>query len=286
MLHIIVFQYLTLPFLVIAFQDYRHVDGILGSKWVGFKNFEFLFGGGGKGWEITRHVLLYNATFIVLGTVLALAVAILLAEVHRSLASRFYQTALFFPQFISWVIIAYFGYALLHTQNGMLNGVLVALGQEPVDWYRQPQYWPVILVISSVYRGLGAGAAMYLAGILRINPEYFEAAQVDGANKWQQIRHITLPSLAPLVTILVLLAIGGIFRADFGLFYQMPRQYANPVLIRTTDVIDTYVFRALREGGQLKLATAAGLYQSVVGFVLVVAANWVVRRIDPDRSLF
>ena len=134
--------------------------------------------------------------------------------------------------------------------------------------------------------GLGAGAAIYLAGILRISPEYYEAAQVDGANKWQQVLHITLPGLQPLIIVLVLLSIGSIFRADFGLFYQMPRQYANAVLIRTTDVIDTYVFRALREGGQIKLATAAGLYQSAVGFVLVLAANWIVRRIDPNRSLF
>jgi putative aldouronate transport system permease protein len=286
LLHIFIFYYVTLPFLVIAFKHFRAADGVWGSRWVGFQNFEFLFGGTGIGWRIVTNVVLYNTTFIVLGTILSLTVAILLAEVHRSVASRFYRTALFFPQFVSWVIIAYIALAFLHRDHGLVNAVLAALGREPVNWYATPWAWPVILVITNVWRTLGIGAIIYLAGILRINPEYYEAAAVDGANRWQQIRYITLPSLTPLIIILVLLSLGQILRGDFGLFYQIPRQYLHPELIRTTDIIDTYVLRALRQGGQLELAMAASVYQATVGFALVVLVNWIVRRVDPERALF
>lgn len=282
---LIVFHYCTLPFILIAFKDFRAADGLWGSKWVGFKNFAFLFGGTGRGWLVVRNTVLYSLTFMVLGTVLALAVAILLSKVHTSRASAAYRLVLFLPRFISWVVIAYIGYGFLHTKTGMLNGLLVTLGREPIEWYRTPEVWPFILVAASIWTGLGSGAIMYLAGILRINPEYYEAAQIDGANEWQQTWFVTLPSLVPLIIILNLLALGNILRANFGLFYQMPMQYKNPQLIRTTDVIETYVYRALTSG-QMELATAAGLYQSGVGLVLVVAANWVVRKIDPDRSLF
>ena len=285
MLLLIVFKYCTLPYILIAFKDFRAADGLWGSKWVGLKNFAFLFGGTGRGGLIVRNTVLYSLTFMVLGTVLALVVAVLLSKVHKSPVSGVYRLVLFLPRFVSWVIIAYIGYGFLHTKTGMLNGLLAASGREPVEWYRTPEYWPFILVASSIWTGLGSGAIMYLAGILRINPEYYEAAQIDGANEWQQAWYITLPSLMPLIIILNLLALGNIMRANFGLFYQMPMQYKNPQLIRTTDVIETYVYRAL-VSGQLELATAAGLYQSGVGLVLVVAANWVVRKIDPDRSLF
>ncbi len=284
--HVIVFGYLTLPFMLIAFKDYRHADGLWGSEWVGLTNFKFLFGMSDKGWQITRNVLGYNIVFITLGTLAALTIAILLSEVYKNFFARFYQTALFFPNFLSWVVVTYVGYAFLARRTGMINGFLTDLGQDPIDWYSSPKYWPFILGISYLWKSLGVSTIIYVAGIMAINPEYYEAASIDGANKWQQTIHITLPNLAPQIIILTLLAIGNIFSADFGLFYQMPRQYLNPVLIGTTDVIDTYVFRALQDLGQIEMAAAAGLYQSTVGFILVVLANWVVRKIDPDRALF
>lgn len=284
--HIILFKYVTLPYALIAFKNFRAVDGLWGSKWVGFKNFNFLFGMVGKGWQMVRNVVLYNAAFIILGTLIGLALAVLLAEVYGSRLSKFYQTSLFFPQFISWVIISYVGYAFLHKSNGMINAMLATFGQDPVNWYNSPQYWPIIITLTHLWRGLGMSTVVYLAGILRINTEYFEAASIDGASKWQQVIYITLPSLIPLISVLTLLSIGSIFYADPGLFYQVPRQYVNPALIKSTEVIDTYVLRALRGGGQLELAAAAGVYQSVVGFAMVVAANWVVRKIDPESSLF
>lgn len=284
--HVILFRYVTLPFILIAFKEYRHADGLWGSRWVGFDNFKFLFGMAGKGWQITRNVLGYNIAFIVLGTLLSVTIAVLLSEVYKSFLARFYQTSLFFPNFLSWVVVTYVGYAFLAGDTGMINGFLRDLGREPVDWYSSPGYWPAILGVSYLWKHLGVSTIIYVAAILGINPEYYEAASIDGASKWQQTLYITLPHLKPQVIILTLLAIGRIFNADFGLFYQMPRQFLNPLLIRTTDVIDTYIYRALRKLGEIEMATAAGLYQSTVGFVLVVVTNWIVRRIDPERALF
>lgn len=284
--HIVLFKYVTLPYALIAFKNFRAVDGLWGSQWVGLKNFNFLFGMVGKGWQMVRNVVLYNTAFIILGTLIGLALAVFLAEVYGSKMSKFYQTSLFFPQFISWVIISFVGYAFLHKSNGMINGVLTSIGQEPINWYNSPQYWPVIITLTHLWRNLGMSTVVYLAGILRINTEYFEAASIDGASKWQQVIYITIPSLVPLISVLTLLSIGSIFFADPGLFYQVPRQYVNPALIKSTEVIDTYVLRALRGGGQLELAAAAGVYQSVVGFIMVVVANWVVRKIDPESALF
>lgn len=286
LIHILLFQYATLPFLLVAFKSYRPALGLWDSPWVGFRNFEFLFTGTGKGWEIIRNVLLYNSTFIILGTVFALAIAIMLAEVHHSRLSRIYRTSLFLPQFISWVIIAYIVLAFFDRDQGMINAMLRSAGANPVNWYGTSEAWPPILVAAHLWRTVGLGSVVYLAGILRINPELFEAAAVDGANRWQQIRFITLPSLMPLVIVLTLLSIGNIFRADFGLFYQVPRQYANPLLIGSTDVIDTFVVRALSNSGQIELATAAGFFQSFVGLVLVVFINSIVRRVNPERALF
>lgn len=292
--HVILFRYVTLPYILIAFERYRIQDGIFRSKWVGLYNFSFLFGLSEKGWQMTRNVLGYNFTFIVIGTVLSVAVAVLLAEVFKSVWARYYQTLMFIPQFLSWVIIAYIGLAFLHKDTGFVNQLLVQLGRKPVDWYNSPRFWPFILLIAYMWKNLGAAAVIYLAGILRINPEYYEAASIDGANRWQQIRYITLPRLQPLIIILTLLSIGQIFNADFGMFYQFPRYYANLTLIPVLEVIETYVYRAIGGGGgvgsgggaNLEMAAAAGLYQSVVNFVLVVVANWFVRRIDPDRALF
>lgn len=278
-----VFAYLPMAGLVIAFKDYRFAEGIFGSAWVGFENFRFLFGTD-TAWRITRNTLGMNSIFIITGTVVSLAIAILMNEIYTSKMSKYYQTMLFFPYFISWVIVSYFVFAFLNGSNGIANQMITNLGGERIAWYRSSEYWPWILTLANLWNGVGFGSIIYLAGILGIEPVYFEAAKIDGATKWQQIRYITLPLLLPLVIILVLLAIGRIFNADFGLFFFVPRD--NALLYSTTDVIDTFVYRSLVQLGDISMAAAAGFYQSVVGFVMVVLANWIVRRVNPENSLY
>ncbi len=282
-LFLLVFAYLPMFGLVIAFKDYRFVDGILGSAWVGLDNFRFLFGTD-TAWRITRNTLVMNSIFIVTGTIASLSIAILLNEIYTSRMTKYYQTMLFFPYFISWVIVSYFVFAFLNGESGMANRLVVALGGEPISWYRSPEYWPGILTLANLWNGVGFSSIIYLAGILSIDTAYYEAAKIDGANKWHQIRYITLPQILPLIIILVLLAIGRIFNADFGLFFFVPRD--NPMLYSTTDVIDTFVYRSLVQLGDISMAAAAGFYQSTVGFVMVILANWIVRRIRPEHALF
>lgn len=278
-----VFAYLPMVGIIIAFKDYRFDAGILNSAWVGLDNFRFLFGTD-SAWRITRNTLLMNLLFITVSTAGALVVAVLMNEVYTSRLSKYYQTALFFPYFISWVIVSYFVFALLNGNTGLVNRVLDGLGLETIRWYREAAWWPLLLTLAHLWNGLGFGSLIYLSGILGISPELFEAARIDGATKARQIQYITLPLLYPLIIILVLLAVGRIFHADFGLFFFVPRD--TSVLYRTTDVIDTFVYRSLVELGDISMAAAAGFYQSVVGFGTVVFANWIVRRVNVDYSLF
>ena len=268
----------------IAFRQYNARDGIYGSPWCGLDNFEFLFRTD-DAFVMTRNTLLYNLVFIVLGTVLAIAVAIILNEVRSKSAKQVYQTVILIPYLISMVIVSYLAFAFLSSSNGYINNsVLKAFGIEAVDWYTQPQYWPVILVIINIWKGLGYNMILYYATICGIDHTLYEAAVVDGATRWQQIRSITLPSLKSTIIILTLMALGGIFRSDFGLFYQVP-QNSGP-LISVTQTIDTYVYRGLMQTNNIGMSSAAGVYQSVVGFILVVSANFVVRKLDSESSLF
>ena len=268
----------------IAFRQYNARDGIYGSPWCGLDNFEFLFRTD-DAFVMTRNTLLYNLVFIVLGTVLAIAVAIILNEVRSKSAKQVYQTVILIPYLISMVIVSYLAFAFLSSSNGYINNsVLKAFGMEAVDWYTQPQYWPVILVIINIWTGLGYNMILYYATICGIDHTLYEAAVVDGATRWQQIRSITLPSLKSTIIILTLMALGGIFRSDFGLFYQVP-QNSGP-LISVTQTIDTYVYRGLMQTNNIGMSSAAGMYQSVVGFILVVSANFVVRKLDRESSLF
>ena len=268
----------------IAFRQYNARDGIYGSPWCGLDNFEFLFRTD-DAFVMTRNTLLYNLVFIVLRTVLAIAVAIILNEVRSKSAKQVYQTVILIPYLISMVIVSYLAFAFLSSSNGYINNsVLKAFGMEAVDWYTQPQYWPVILVIINIWKGLGYNMILYYATICGIDHTLYEAAVVDGATRWQQIRSITLPSLKSTIIILTLMALGGIFRSDFGLFYQVP-QNSGP-LISVTQTIDTYVYRGLMQTNNIGMSSAAGVYQSVVGFILVVSANFVVRKLDSESSLF
>ena len=258
-----IFAYLPMLGIVIAFKDYRFNLGIFGSEWVGFQNFRFLFGTDAA-LRITRNTMLMNILFISTTTVCALAVAILMNEAYRSRMSKYYQTMLFFPYFISWVIVSYFVFAFLNGQTGLINQWIDALDIKRIAWYRSPEYWPAILVLANLWNGIGFSSIIYLAGILGISPELFEAAKIDGAGKLQQIRFITLPMLYPMIIILTLLAIGRIFHADFGLFFFLPRD--NPLLYSTTDVIDTFVYRALVELGEISMAAAAGFTSHLSDF--------------------
>lgn len=285
LLVLLVFSYAPMVGLVIAFKNYRAYQGIWGSAWSGLQNFQYLFSTA-DAWHITYNTLVMNSLFIVTTLAGSLGIALLLNEIRDSgtWLPRFYQSTLFLPYVLSYVLISYFVFALLSSDSGLLDKLLIRLGLHPVDWYSSPQYWPAILTIVNLWKSAGFWSIVYLAGILAISPEYYEAARIDGANKWAQIRYITLPLLMPLIIINVLLSVGRVFYADFGLFYQVTGN--NGLLYSTTDVIDTYVYRSLTSIGDVGMAAAAGAYQSVVGFVLVVLANWLVRRIDPEKALF
>lgn len=278
-----VFAYLPMFGVILAFKDYRPANGILGSRWVGLDNFRFLFQTDAA-LVATRNTLLLNSLFIVTVLIASLTVALLLNEVRNTALRTFYQSATFMPYFISWVVASYWVYALLSSDNGLINTFLREQELKSVRWYSTPNYWLFILSIVNLWKNVGFWSVVYLAGMIAIPEEYYEAARIDGANKLQQITQITLPLLMPLIIVNVLLAIGRIFYADFGLFYNVTRDQS--LLYPITDVIDTYVFRSLRSLGDTGMSAAAGLYQAVVGFVLVIGANWVVRRWNPEQSLF
>lgn len=278
-----IFNYIPMLGVIVAFKRFRYDLGMFKSEWVGLDNFKFFFSTP-DAWRITRNTLLYNSVFILLGTLLAVVFALLLFEMKNKHALKYYQTTMFFPHYLSWVVVAFMAYAFLNARSGLLNKWIVNLGMEPIDWYNNAKPWIFILPIVSTWKTIGYSTLLYYSNLMGIDYEYFEAAALEGANKWQIATKITLPFLHPLITILLILAIGKIFNADFGLFYQMPMN--SPMLFETTDVIETYVFRALRENGNIGMASAAGLYKSFVGFVLVVTTNAIVRKHDSSRALF
>ena len=285
---LLIFTYVPMPLgLIIAFKHIRYGNNffqtIFGSPWTGLKNFEFLFKTP-DAWRITRNSLFYNSMFIVLGNTAAVSVAIALDGIRAKRAARFYQNVMFLPWFFSWVVISTLAFSFLSIDLGVLNRVLPQLGLRPVDWYIEPGYWPAILIFVNLWKYTGYGSVVYFAAIAGIDPTYFEASALDGASRWQTIRRIMIPLISYIIIIQVLLAVGRIFFSDFGLFFNVTRN--NGALYPWTDVIDTYVYRALTNTQDMGLAAAAGTYQALVGFVLVLATNLVVRRIDPEKSLF
>lgn len=283
-IYLLINNYLPLLGMIIAFKDVNFTNGILASDWVGFKNFEYLFKTK-DAYIITRNTILYNVVFIVFTTVVAIAIAILLNEVKNRFLSRFYQSVFLLPYLISMVIVGYLVLAFLNVENGFVNNtILPALGMEPISWYSEPKYWPIILTLVKVWNTVGSLCVIYLASIIGIDQEYYEAATIDGASKWRQIRHITLPLLSPVIIIMTLLAIGKILYSDFGLFYQVPLD--SGILQPTTNVIDTYVYRALIKLSDISMSASAGVFQSVVGFIVVMISNYAVRKYDRDKALF
>ena len=283
-LYLLINNYAPMFGLVIAFKRIDWNKGILGSDWAGFNNFRYLFTSS-EAWTMTRNTVLYNLAFIIIGTVAAVAVAILLNEITSRFSSRLYQTLILLPYMISWVIVSYLVFAFLSADTGMVNqGILSPLGKEPIVWYQEKKYWPFILVFVHLWKSVGFSMVIYLSSIVGISRDYYEAARIDGARKWKQIRYITLPLLKPTVITLLIMNIGSIFYSDFGLFYQVPRNAG--ALFDVTQTIDTYVYNALMQQGNISLSAAAVFYQSIVGFVLVVAANAVVRRYSRESALF
>lgn len=282
--YLLVNNYLPMFGIIIAFKDLDFRKGIFGSPWAGFKNFEYLFRTR-DAFVITRNTVLYNLLFIAVGLVFSITVAILLNEIRSKIASRVYQSAILIPYLMSMVVVSYLAFAFLSTETGLINNsILKPLGMEGISWYTEKKFWPFILLLINQWKGIGFSAVIYLSSIVGISAEYYEAARIDGASKWQQIRYITLPQLKPTIITLTILNIGRIFYSDFGLFYQVPRN--SGVLYEVTRTIDVYVYNALMNNADYSMSSAASVYQSVVGFVLIIVANWVIRRLSREDALF
>jgi putative aldouronate transport system permease protein len=281
---LIVNNYIPMLGIIIAFKTVNYTDGILHSPWSGLTNFEFLFKTS-DAWIITRNTLLYNSLFIVLNMTIPLAFALMLNEMKNLFVAKIHQTLMFLPYFLSMIVISYLVFGFMSDEHGYLNGTLLPnLGMEPVRWYFTKEIWPYVLTLVNTWKGMGYFTVIYMAAIIGIDDEYYEAATIDGASKWQQMKSITIPLIMPIIMIMMLLQIGRIFNADFGLFFQVPRE--SGVLFPVTNVIDTYVYRTFLTVGDIGLSSAAGLLQSVVGFTLVFFSNWVVRRFNSDNALF
>lgn len=282
--YLIINNYIPMAGIVVAFKQYNVNDGMFGSPWVGLENFEFLFGTS-DAFIILRNTLLYNIAFILVNNAVGILLAIILSDVKAKRLRTLYQSSLLLPFLISIVVVSYIVFALLSQENGMLNNtILPLLGKEPVSWYSTPKYWPVILTLTNLWKGVGYGTLIYVAAIAGIDSSLFEAAALDGASKWQQITHITLPFLIPAAVTLLILSVGKIFFSDFGLFYQVPQNSGS--LFPVTQTIDTYVYRALMSAGGIGRSAAASVFQSVVGFVLVMTTNLIVRKVSAENAIF
>lgn len=282
--YLIINNYIPMAGLFIAFKKVNYRVGIFKSDWVGFKNFEFLFKTK-DAWIITRNTILYNLAFIVLGTTIAIAVAILLNDIKSKLAKRVYQTIILTPYLISIVVVSYLVYGFLSYDTGFFNKTLLPMfGQDPISWYLTPKYWPFILIFVNTWKSFGYSSIIYYATVVGIDQSLYEAAVIDGAGRWKQITKVTLPGLKSTIITLTLMNIGRIFYSDFGLFYQVPM--SSGPLIDVTNTIDTYVYRGLTSLNDIGMSSAAGFYQSIVGFVLVMTANLIVRKVDQENALF
>jgi putative aldouronate transport system permease protein len=285
LLYLLINNYLPMFGIFIAFKNINFAKGIFNSDWVGFKNFEYLFSTA-DAYIITRNTILYNIVFIVLGTILALACAILLNEIKNKFAMRFYQAVIAMPNLISWVIISYLVFAFLGAETGYVNNtILPLLGSD--DWimfYLEPKYWPYILTTVHFWKSVGFSSIIYFASLMGIDNSYYEAARLDGASRWKQITRITIPIMMPVIIMLFIMSIGRIFYSDFGLFYQATNN--SGALFQATGTIDTYVFNGLLGVGDIGMSAAAGFYQSVVGFILILVANYITRLISRENAIF
>ncbi len=279
-IYLLINNYLPIGGLSLAFKKYDYSKGILGSAWNGLSNFKFLFGTKDAA-MIIRNTLGYNFVFIVLGTVLAVAVAIILNEIRADLPKKIYQVFILIPYLVSMVVVSYIAFAFLSTDNGFINNSIL---HKRVNWYMTPKYWPFILTFVNLWKSFGYNSIIYYATVIGIDTSLYEAAVVDGANRWQRILHVTLPGLRPTIITMTLLAVGRVFYSDFGLFYQVPMN--SGMLYDVTTTIDVYVYKGLIILNDVGRSAAAGFFQSVCGFILVLTANFVVSKVDKDNALF
>ncbi|MDO5425263.1 MAG: ABC transporter permease subunit [Eubacteriales bacterium] len=283
-LYLLINNYIPMLGLSIAFKKYDYSKGIFGSEWVGLKNFTYLFKSQ-DAFIITRNTICYNLAFIILGTTLAVVVAIMLNELKSAMSKKVYQTLILIPYLISMVVVSYIVYAFLSADSGFINNtILKAFGIKRISWYTTPKYWPFILVFVHLWKSFGYNSIIYYATVIGIDSSLYEAAVVDGATRLQRIFHVTLPGLKSTIITMVLLSIGKIFYSDFGLFYQVPMD--SGLLSNVTQTIDTYVYKGLTQLNDVGRASAAGFYQSIVGFIVVLTANMIVRKLDKDNALF
>ncbi len=287
---LLLLRYLPMGGIILAFKDYKinprnpsFISNLLNSKWVGLKNFEFLFKTN-DAWIMFRNTLGYNIVFIILGVIIPVAFAIMMNEFTRKFVRKTYQTMMFFPYFLSWVVVSYFLNAFLDAQYGMIPAMQAAAGKEVISWYTTPGPWPYLLVFANLWKNVGYSTVLYLAAITGIDANQYEAAAIDGASKWQQVLYVTLPHLRTMICILFIMNVGKIFASDFGLFYNVPMQ--NGALFSVTQTIDTYVYRAYIATGNPGQSSAAGLLQNVLGFICILSANAIVKKVDADSAMF
>lgn len=283
----VLFCFLPMFGIIIAFKDFRikgqgFIADLFSSEWIGLKNFEFLFTSNDAG-VIIRNTLLYNLVFIVLGIVIPVTLAIIVNELFSKKLGKVCQTAMFLPHFMSWVVVSYFVLAFLSYDKGLLNSAIVAMGGERVQWYMEPDNWPFFIVFLNVWKGMGYGMVVYLATITGIDSTYYEAALIDGASKWQQVKYITLPILKTMIIMMFILNVGKIFYSDFGLFYQVPK--SSPSLFEVTETIDVYIYKALGGSVSMGMPSAASFLQSVLGCATILTANFIVSKVDNDSAI-
>lgn len=281
--YVLLFNYIPMTGLVLAFKKYNYAQGMFLSPWSGLSNFKFLFNSN-KLWELTRNTFLYNAAFIVVDSFLEVMFAIIINELFGKWFKKIFQTFMFLPYFISWVVAIAVVQVLFHYDYGIINHLLVSLGAEKINTATNAGIWPFLLVVLHAWKNVGYGSVVYLAAVTGIDPSMYEAATIDGAGVWQKLTRITLPTLVPTVIIMVLLKVGQIFRGDFGMFYQLVG--TNGVLLSTTDMLDMYIYRAMAGSGNIGMSAAAGFYQSVLCFFTIMLVNYTVKKIEPDYSLF
>lgn len=283
-LFFLVMSYLPMPGLYLAFINYNYTAGIFGSQFVGFDNFKFLVTSGAL-WKLTFNTITYNLAFIIFGNILQIGIAILLNELRKKWFKKLSQSLMFLPFFISFVLVGLIAYNILSYDFGLLNGILKSIGWEPLKTYSNPTIWPFIIVFTFLWQSTGYGSIVYFAAIMGLDSEIVEAAEIDGANALQRIRYIVLPWLKPTFIILLLFSLGGILRGNFGLFYNLVGAN-NTALFDATDIIETFVFRSLMNNFNFSLGSAVSLYQSVFGFFIVITANWLVKKVSPENTLF
>lgn len=283
LLLVLIFSYLPMVGIIIAFKSFNPNLGIFGSKWVGFDNFRFFFMSDDFG-LLMRNTIGYAICFLVLGNLFNMILAIMFYNIRNKAVLKYYQTTAILPTFMSIVLVSYLVYIFLDPANGLVNRMLLSLGMDKIAWYTEPKYWPYILNFVNLWKGIGYGSLLYYATIVGIDQSLFDAAKIDGASKFQQIMHIIVPELSSLICLQLIMGVGGIMGGDFGLFYQVPRNVA--VLYETTDIFNTYVFRALQGGSTMGRTTAIGLFQSLCGIVLLLLTNAAIKKIDADKSMF